>query len=140
MASTEDEIHSALLDIRARLDVVEGKVTVIARADRPKLLSELKSVVQKQPDIGRIYLAVDGQKNQNDIAAEVGVSIATVSRRLADMSREYGMVEMVPGQESGKVYRHDGEMEKVLHLTANVAKWLDEIAKAKKPVGKPKKS
>jgi DNA-binding transcriptional ArsR family regulator len=123
--TSDDEIHSALLAIHSRLDVIEGKVTVVARADRGKLLDALREVVDKQPLIGQIYLALDGKKNQDEIVAEFDSSPATVSRRMTEMNREYGMIELVKGEGKGKIYRHNREMESVLHLTANIRKWLE---------------
>jgi hypothetical protein len=123
--TSDDEIHSALLAIHSRLDVIEGKVTVVARADRGKLLDAFREAVDKQPLIGQIYLALDGKKNQDEIVAELDSSPATVSRRMTEMNREYGMIELVKGEGRGKIYRHNREMESVLHLTANIRKWLE---------------
>jgi DNA-binding transcriptional ArsR family regulator len=123
--TSDDEIHSALLAIHSRLDVIEGKVTVVARADRGKLLDALQEVVGKQPLIGKIYLALDGKKNQDEIVAELQSSSSTVSRQMIEMTREYGMIELVKGEGKGKIYRHNREMESVLHLTANIRKWLE---------------
>lgn len=129
--ATDDEIQNALLAIYSRLDVIEGKVTVIARADREKLLNELEKVVKKDPIIGRIYLALDGRKNQDDIVVELGSSKPTISRQLAKMSREHGVVEATKGQRGSNVYRHNPQMQEVLHLSAKIEKWLREIDKAK---------
>jgi DNA-binding transcriptional ArsR family regulator len=123
--TSDDEIHSALLAIYSRLDVIEGKVTVVARADRGKLLDALQEVVDKQPLIGKIYLGLDGKKNQDDIVAELDSSSSTVSRHMIEMTREHGMIELVKGEGKGKIYRHNREMESVLHLTANIRKWLE---------------
>ncbi|HEX3518855.1 MAG TPA: hypothetical protein VHT29_07465 [Solirubrobacteraceae bacterium] len=131
--ATDDEIQNALLAIYSRLDVIEGKVTVIARADREKLLDELEKVVKKDPIIGRIYLALDGRKNQDDIVADLSSSKPAVSRWLAKMSREHGVVEAAKGQRGSNVYRHNPQMEEVLHLSAKVEKWLREIDKGEAP-------
>jgi hypothetical protein len=136
--ATDDEVHNALLAIHSRLDVIEGKVTVIARADREKLLDELEKVVKANPIMGHIYLALDGRKNQDGIVAEVRSSAPAVSRWLGRMAREYGLVEVAKGQGASKVYRHNREMEEVLHLTGKVEKWLREISKAK--ATKPKRA
>ncbi len=127
--TTNEEIHSELLAIYSRLDVIEGKVTVIARADRDKLRGELEKVVKANPIIGRIYLALDGQKNQEQITHEIESSKNAVSRWLRLMSREYGVIELSKGEGAGQVYRHARAMESVLHLSASIRKWLDEAQK-----------
>jgi hypothetical protein len=129
--ATDDEIQNALLAIYSRLDVIEGKVTVIARADREKLLDELEKVVKKDPIIGRIYLALDGRKNQDDIVAELASSKPAVSRWLAKMSREHGIVEVAKGRRGSNVYRHNPQMQEVLHLSAKIERWLREHEKPK---------
>jgi DNA-binding transcriptional ArsR family regulator len=135
---TDQEIHSALLAIYSRLDVIEGKVTVIARTDRDKLLDELKEIVKADPIIGRIYLALDGKKNQDQIVKDLDSSKPTVSRKLVKMSREHGIVEVAKEQSNSKIYRHNKEMEEVLHLSAKIEKWLGEIEKAKVKKAKAK--
>jgi hypothetical protein len=129
--ASDDDIHNALLAIHSRLDVVEGKVTVIARADRSKLLDELKKAVTANPIIGRIFLAIDGKKNQEQLRAELDIGAATMSRWIQKLAREHGMIELVPGREAGKIYRHERQMEDVLALSSNVAKWLAEAEKSK---------
>jgi DNA-binding transcriptional ArsR family regulator len=129
MTTTNDEIHNAILALKSRLDVIEGKVTVIARANRPELRVELEKVVKKNPIVGHIYLALDGRKNQDQIVEELKSSAPTVSRWLNTMSREHGLVEVAKGEGASKVYRHAREMESVLHLTAAIRKWLDQVEK-----------
>lgn len=128
---SDADIHNALLAIHSRLDVIEGKVTVIARADRDKLIAELEQVVRADPIIGRIYLALDGKRNQEQLVAELGSDRATISRRVTKMARRYGMVELVPGREAGKIYRKERHVEEVLDLARRVERWLEQIEKEK---------
>jgi hypothetical protein len=127
--ATDAEIHSALLAIHSRLDVIDGKVTVVARSNRDALLEGFEKAIAADPLLGRIYLALDGKRNQAQIAKDLGSSEPTISRRLVKMSRDHGIAEMVAGTSGGKVYRRDNEMEGVLHLSANVAKWLEKMEK-----------
>ena len=137
----EDDIHNALLAIHSRLDIIEGKVTVVARADRDKLLVELEKVVRKDPVVGKIYLTLDGQKNQEQLRAELGIGAASMSRWLRKMSRTHGIIELVPGREAGKVYRHDPDMEDVLDLSRCMERWLADIEKTSmRAATKPKRA
>jgi hypothetical protein len=142
MQTTNEQIHDALMVIDSELRMVGGKVNLIARANRDPLLKALQKVVTKRPMIGRIYLLLDGIRNQDEIVVQlkqmgVGGSPAAVSRYLSDMQSEHGLVERVPGG-PGKTYRKNRELEQILNLTKKIEGWLDEIevSKAEKP-GKP---
>jgi hypothetical protein len=129
MASAQDEIHNALLAIYSRLNTIEGKVTLVARADRDRILGVLEEVVKRNPLIGQIYLLLDGRRNQRDILAElkrfgIETSEPTVSRRVSDMSTEYGLADLVQGG-SAKVFRKNREMEDVLNLSKRIREWLE---------------
>jgi hypothetical protein len=122
-------LHDDLLIIYSRLGAIEGKVNLLARVDRKPFLELLEDTVRKQPLIGQLYLALDGTRTQTELVAylaEFGIetSEATVSRRLGEMEREHGMVDLVKGG-NGKAYGRDATMEKILNLVTNVRKWLE---------------
>lgn len=125
---TDEEIHSALLAIHSRLGVIDGKVNLVARAERPHLLKLLEALIRSEPSIGQIYLLLDGKRTQKKIFEVLSVegiktSEMTVSRRVRAMHEEHGIADFAPGG-GGKIYRKNGEMETVLNLSANVRKWL----------------
>lgn len=127
--SDQDEIQNALLSIHSRLGVIEGKVNLVARADRTTLLALLEETVRKQPLIGQIYLLLDGRRSQKDVlealtAEGITVSQPTVSRRMAEMETEHGIADLLQGG-AMKVYGKDREMERVLNLSKNIRKWLE---------------
>jgi hypothetical protein len=129
MANDED-IQDALLAIHSRLGAIEGKVNLVARAERAEILKILETTVRAQPLIGQIYLVLDGIRTQKDVLERLAVygitpSQPTVSRRMSDMETEHGMIDLVQGG-AAKVYRKDREMERVLNLSKNVRKWLEE--------------
>lgn len=126
---SEEEIHNDLLAIHSRLGIIEGKVNLVARADRARILEILEETVRKQPLIGQIYLLLDGNKTQRNIQeklAEIGISASemTVSRRVTEMETEHGIAEPIP-RGPAKMYRKDREMENVLNLSKNIRKWLE---------------
>lgn len=130
MVNEPDPLHDDLLAIHSRLGSIEGKVNLMARVDRPQFLTLLRETVEKQPLIGQIYLALDGGRTQGDIVEYLGgfgitTSAPTVSRRLGEMEREHGMVDLIKGGNS-KVYGRDSTSEKILNLSTNIRKWLAE--------------
>src|SRR6187200_2912169 len=120
MASESDPLHDDLLAIHSRLGSIEGKVNLLARVDRPQFLKLLRETVEKQPLVGQIYLALDGVRTQGDVMEylagfDINTSAPTVSRRLGEMEREHGMIDLVRGG-SSKVYDKDPTSEKILNL------------------------
>jgi hypothetical protein len=125
---TDEEVQNALLAIYSRLGVIEGKVNLVARADRARILEVLEEVVRKQPLIGQIYLLLDGKSAQRSIhekLTELGIqsSEMTVSRRLSEMETEHGIAEPIL-MGPAKIHRKNREMENVLNLSKNIRKWL----------------
>jgi hypothetical protein len=126
-----DPTHADLLAIHSRLGVIEGKVNLVARAERENLRAELRSTIKDKPMIGQIYLVVDGSRTQKEIAELLagfdvpGATESTVSRRTGEMEVEHGMIAVISGGAS-KVYVRDPEMEKMLNLRAQVRRWLTE--------------
>jgi hypothetical protein len=124
-----DEIQNALLAIHSRLSTIEGKVTLVARADRERILEVLEEVVRRSPLIGQIYLLLDGKRTQREVHEEltshqITTSQPTVSRRMSDMSSEYGIADLVKGG-AVKIFRKNREMEDVLNLSKRVREWLE---------------
>lgn len=125
------EIHNVLVGLHDRLGSVEGKVNLVARANAPGLLKELKEVVDDSPLIGQIYLVLDGKRTQQQVVAalaDAGVTTSkqAVSRWIAKMETEHGIVDLV----KVGVYRQDPEMQKILNLARKVRKWLADAGQA----------
>jgi hypothetical protein len=128
--SSDEEMHSLLLAIYSRVGSVEGKVNLVARANRPGLLAELEETVSKTPLIGQIYLLLDGKRSQQDVlaaltAAGITTSQPTVSRRMGEMETDHGIADVVkPG-----TYRRDPQMEQILNLSTKFKKWLSSAVR-----------
>lgn len=128
MTGEADPLHDDLLAIHSRLGSIEGKVNLLARVDREQFIELLRKSVEEKPILGQIYLALDGVRTQGEVISYLAgfgieTSKATVSRRLGEMEREHGMIDLIKGGNS-KVYGRDPTMEKILDLPANVRKWL----------------
>ena len=62
--TTNEEIHDALMVIDSRLITIDGKVNLLARANRGPLVDAIGTVVAARPIVGHIYLLLDGLRNQ----------------------------------------------------------------------------
>ena len=128
MSDTQREIHNALIAMNARLDTIDGKVTLLARSQSDPIEAKLAEFVAKKPLVAQIYLVLDGKRTQRDIVAELGnygivVHEATVSRHITQEMVKRGLVDLVDARAS-KVYDKNREMNTVLNLTTNMRKWL----------------
>jgi hypothetical protein len=138
-----DPTHADLLAIHSRLGVIEGKVNLVARAERDALRKLLEAEIRKHPESGQIYLLLDGERTRQDIHKlmnEYGIAISdiTVWRRIKDMETEHGIVRLVGGAGNSLVYNRDPETEKLLNLAAKIREWLKDEGqvipeKAKRP-------
>lgn len=80
----EEDLHNALAAIHSRLGTIEGRVTLIARAERKQLLEALEKLVREKPLVGQIYLALDGFQNQNEVfrsLTEAGIQTSAMGVR-----------------------------------------------------------
>lgn len=51
--TTNDDLHEELVGIRTRLDLIEGRVLLTARAQKQLHLDELREEVEAQPLIAK---------------------------------------------------------------------------------------
>ena len=128
--NNDELVITQLAAVHARLGTIEGKVNLVARAERRHLLELLESTVRSTPLIGQIYLLLDGTRTQTEVVEALGefsinTSPMSVSRRVTEMETDHGIIEIAQAGK-GKVFRKDPAMDKVLNLTVNVRKWLKD--------------
>lgn len=128
--SDADEIQNALLAIHSRLGTIEGKVNLVARAEREEILQVLEDAILKRPLLGQIYLLLDGKRSQREILeALTGLGISTsqptVSRRMDDLVTEYGIADVTGRNAAETVLRKNRAADDVLNLTRRVRRWLE---------------
>lgn len=127
--ATDDDIHNSLTAIYSRLGVIDGKATLTVRAYRDPILQALEELIGDKPLVGQIYLLLDGKRSQREIRlrlSDYGIdkSEATISRHV-ERAVDHGIAELVEESgSSGKIYRREANMEKILALSKNVRKWL----------------
>jgi hypothetical protein len=122
------EIQNALLAIHSRLGAIEGKINLVARAERPQILSALEEIIKSDPLLGQIYLALNGQRTQQEVleylkASGIATSQPTVSRRMNDLVTEYGIAAQTDVG-NGIALSKDNEVEQILNLSKRIKTWL----------------
>lgn len=131
MMDSNAEVQEALLAIHSRLGTIEGKVNLVARADREKLMAVLDQAIRENPLLGQIYLLLDGHKTQQDILIgleESGISAsqATISRRMDDLVAEYGVADVIQDRPK-RILKKNKAAEDILNLTRKVRRILAEV-------------
>jgi DNA-binding transcriptional ArsR family regulator len=129
------DAYAELRAMRARLEGIEHRQEMLVRAHRKEILAEIWRYIDADPLIGEVYLVVDGKRTQQAIVEVlnrngVKVSQPTVSRRLAKLMNELGLVEIVERDVSGIALRKS-DLDKILHLSPKVERRLLELRKAK---------
>lgn len=125
-----EEVQNALLAIHARLGTIEGKINLVARAEREQVLKVLQEAIADSPLLGQIYLLLDGERTQKAIHGllqERGINTSqpTVSRRMDDLVTEYGLADPI-ARGGVLVLRRNRAAEDVLNLSKRVKKWLED--------------
>lgn len=125
---TPEDSLDALYAIHSRLGAIEGKVNLVARAERGQLLEVVEAAIRKDVLVGQIYLLLDGTRTQQDLLAKleafnIHATRSTISRRIAYLEQELGIADVVSVTNS-TVHRQDPAMDKILNLASNVKKWL----------------
>ncbi len=144
MSDTQREIHNALIAMNAKVDTIDGKVTLLARSLSDPIETQLAELIPKKPLIAQIYLVLDGKRTQRDIVAELGkygirVHEATVSRHITQEMVKRGLVDLVDARGS-KVYGENRQMNTILNLTTNMRKWLERAGETVPlPAPKPRR-
>lgn len=131
MSEGMERIENALYALHSRLGVIEGKVNLVARAEREHLLSLLEDEVHGDPLIGQVYLLLNGKRTQRELLRKlddfgIGISEATISRKTDRMYLELGIAEPADavGDARAAVYLKNPAMEQVLNLSKYMKKWL----------------
>jgi hypothetical protein len=129
VSSADEEVQHALLAIHSKLNTIEGKITLLAQADKARIIDVLEEVFRSKPRLGQVYLCLDGEKTQKQIVEAlkdfgVETSDMSVSRDMMLLSREYGLAERVKGG-TGNTYRKDSATEDVLNLSRRIRAWLE---------------
>lgn len=126
MAAQDDgEVQNALLAINSRLGTIEGKLNMVARAEKARILSDLEAVVANDSLLAQVYLLLDGKRSQRQVLEElnafgVTTSQATVSRRMTDLVSEYGVAESI----AKGVLKKNRAAEDILNLSRRMTDWL----------------
>jgi hypothetical protein len=131
MNSNDDfaELFHQVRLINSRVTGIEATTEVLLRADGAKIRDPFLEEVRTDTQLGRVYLEVDGQKGQREIAAAlkaagIRTSEATVSRKI-DKLRESHFIVLRTQTKAGKIYEKHPVVERNLRLSRHVRRVLE---------------
>jgi hypothetical protein len=134
------DAFAELRAMRARLEGIEHRQEMLVRAHSDEILAAIWRYVDHDEMLGEVFLLVDGKRTQQDIVSAlktkgITASQPTVSRKLAKLNVELGLVEIGDRDAAGTVYMKS-DLDRILHLTSKVERRLGELRKAKMKASK----
>lgn len=117
------EMFNQVRTIRSRVEGIEQTQMMLVRAEMEKIVPPLIEKMEKDPVLAKVYLHVDGKTPQKKIAEALGISEATVSRRLDKLFKDDHVVVLVDQNASGRIY-NKAPVEEVLGLGRIIRKRL----------------
>jgi hypothetical protein len=121
------DAFNELRSIRARVEGIEHRQEVLVRAHADGILQTIWQYIDRDPDLGEIYLLIDGKRTQQDIVAalkgKAGASQPTVSRKLSTLMRDLGLIEFADHTDAGKTYKKS-PLDGILQLSPKIERRL----------------
>ena len=90
----DQQILSRLARIEHRLDSIDETAAFALRADADKHFGSVKEIFGSSKRRAQVYLAANGQRSVQEIAAHLGMKSPNVSSELTELGRE-GVLEVV---------------------------------------------
>lgn len=103
MAET-DELFAAVNYVKNKVDTLE-KIEILRMQSDKSLKEEYKNFLLEDKKLLDVYKSIDGKKNQNEIASEVGISPMEVSRRIKKLL-EKGFIEFSRVEGKSNIYTY----------------------------------
>lgn len=107
-----DETQQDIKKMKWHIENLDNKVDMLIRGNA-EALEDIAKLFQGDSTMAQVYLAVNGERTQNEIVEEIDSSPATVSRRIKKLDR-YGLI-MKKEYDDGVIYMKD-EIHDVLRL------------------------
>ncbi len=115
-----DELSAAIGHIKYKVDSMDRTLERLLRVSGKAMLEDYVEKLKADPILAKVYLAVDGLKTQQQIAATVGNAESTVTdrvRKLLDMD----LIELLKQKKEGKIYQYT-KMERLFKIAQRLKK------------------
>jgi len=115
----DPKILEKLIRIDNRTDSMRHSLDWLVRANEPQLKETLIKAFGRSKVRVQVYLALDGQKNVNDLAKGLGLVRENVSREIAWL-RKKGLIEPIDADGRGTIYKRT-QLDSIIHLSEELA-------------------
>ena len=115
-----DVLSAAIGHIKYKVDSMDRTLEHLLLVNRNQIMTEVLDRFNSDPSLVKIYKTIDGIKTQKEIAANIGISEATVSKRLRILL-DLDLIEMVRSTPEGKVYQYT-KMERLFKISRELDK------------------
>jgi len=119
-----DELYASIGLIKHKVESIDKGMTILLRINGKQMTAEYVDILTKNPMLCQVYLHIDGQLTQQQIANSVGCSDASVHRRIKELV-DLDLIELSHVNDSGKIYKYT-RMESLFKLSSIIRKTKDE--------------
>lgn len=111
-----DEAQQDIKEIRWRIENLDNKFDMLIRGNDDAIES-VAELFRGDASMAMVYLAIDGKKNQKEIADVISPSKMTVSRKVRKL-KSYGLIEKIDVS-NGTIWQKS-ELHEVMRLEEKV--------------------
>lgn len=115
-----DELNATIGHIKYKVDSIDKDLDILLKFSGKAIVQEYITVLTSDPIMEAVYLQVDGQKTQQQIAQTISSSDPTVSRRISKLV-ELDLIELDRQTDAGRIYRYT-KMEHLYKLSKLLTK------------------
>lgn len=119
-----NETQRDIKQVKWHVENIDKKLDMMIRGDSD-ILDDIAEIFRGDEKLCQVYLAVNGERTQNEIVEETGISSSTVSRKIKTLSR--ASLIRKKDYDGGHIHMKD-ELHETLQLDQKVTPegWNDE--------------
>ena len=111
----DQHILRRLVNIEHKIDSIEQTTAFVARANYERHSESVRQIFHGSTRRAQVYLAANGQRSVQDIAALLGMKQPNVSRELEKLGSE-GLLEIIE-KDAGKAYWGKKPIDKTIRIS-----------------------
>ena len=130
---SDKEFLERIIRIDNRTDAIQHNLGWLVRANEPQLMEKLLAAFGDSKRRVQVYVALDGIKNVNALAAALGMKQNHVSRELTWLKRK-GLIDVVEATGQSTIYQKT-IFDSIINLSEELVRKfsLDKHGRPKKP-------
>lgn len=140
MSKMEDPTRKDIHEINRRIDQTEKSVGLLLRANRGQVIDELmRDCFRNSVEKVRVFLLIDGELSNSEIATKLNVKRPNVSRHIAELI-ENDLISLRIAQGSKLIYEKTSQARRLRLEKYLRDKFKDQLANFEKEPSEDKQS